>query len=65
MDFPEENYTLLAELARCIRGKMIISVNDIPQMRRVFTELNIQTVNINYSLAGKPTPRRELVICNF
>lgn len=44
---------------------MIISVNDIPQMREVFTGLNIQTVNINYSLAGKSTPRRELLICNF
>ncbi|ROJ19128.1 restriction endonuclease subunit M [Escherichia coli] len=65
VDFPEGNYSRLAELARCIRGKMIISVNDIPQMREVFTGLNIQTVNINYSLAGKPTPRRELLICNF
>lgn len=65
VDFPEGNYSRLSELARSIKGKMIISVNDIPQMREVFTGLNIQTVNINYSLAGKPTPRRELVIFNF
>lgn len=65
MDFPIGNYVHMAELARSIKGKMIISVNDIPEMRQAFNGLNIQTVDINYSLAGKPSPRQELVICNF
>lgn len=65
VDFPIGNYVHMAELARSIKGKMIISVNDIPEMRQAFNGLNIQTVDINYSLAGKPSPRQELVICNF
>ncbi|EJA5114222.1 DNA adenine methylase [Salmonella enterica] len=65
VDFPIDNYVHMAELARSIKGKMIISVNDIPEMRQAFNGLNIQTVDINYSLAGKPSPRQELVICNF
>lgn len=65
VDFPMDNYVLMAELARSIRGKMIISVNDIPEMREVFAGLNIQSINVNYTLSGKCTPRRELVICNF
>ncbi|MCS1530063.1 DNA adenine methylase, partial [Escherichia coli] len=55
----------LAELARCIRGKMIISVNDIPEMRQVFNGLNIHCVKVNYSLAGKGTLRRELIVSNL
>jgi DNA adenine methylase len=52
VDFPIGNYVHMAELARSIKGKMIISVNDIPEMRQAFNGLNIQTVDINYSLAG-------------
>lgn len=65
VEFGLENYVQIAQLAREIKGKMIISVNDIPEMRRVFDGLNLQSVGINYSLSGKPAPRRELVICNF
>ncbi|MGS4664856.1 DNA adenine methylase [Citrobacter farmeri] len=65
VEFGLENYDHMAELARSIKGKMIISVNDIPEMRQAFKGLNIQTVCINYSLSGKSSPRQKLVICNF
>ncbi|ECD9274890.1 DNA adenine methylase [Salmonella enterica subsp. salamae] len=67
VDFPIGNYIHMSELARNIKGKMIISVNDIPEMRQAFNGLNIQTVDISYNLkvTGKATPRKELVICNF
>ncbi|EDD2459389.1 DNA adenine methylase [Salmonella enterica] len=65
VEFGLENYDHMAELARRIKGKMIISVNDIPEMRRVFNGLNINCVEINYSLAGKGTPRRELIVSNL
>ncbi|MBG6244772.1 restriction endonuclease subunit M [Candidatus Symbiopectobacterium sp. 'North America'] len=63
--FGLENYDRMAQLAREIKGKMIISVNDIPEMRQAFDGLNLQSVGIKYSLSGKSAPRRELVICNF
>jgi DNA adenine methylase len=67
VEFGLENYDHMAELARRIKGKMIISVNDIPEMRQAFNGLNIQTVDISYNLkvTGKATPKKELVICNF
>ncbi|EKO8773786.1 DNA adenine methylase [Salmonella enterica] len=67
VDFPIGNYIRMATLARSIKGKMIISVNDIPEMRQAFNGLNIQSVDISYNLkvTGKATPRKELVICNF
>ncbi|EGL4103991.1 DNA adenine methylase [Salmonella enterica subsp. enterica serovar Panama] len=65
VEFGLENYDHMADLARRIKGKMVISVNDIPEMRQVFNGLNIHSVEINYSLAGKGTPRRELIISNL
>lgn len=51
--FGLENYDRMAQLAREIKGKMIISVNDIPEMRQAFNGLNLQSVGIKYSLSGK------------
>ena len=67
VEFGLENYDHMADLARRIKGKMIISVNDIPEMRQVFNGLNMQSVDISYNLkvTGKPSPKKELVICNF
>lgn len=67
VDFPMKNYSRMAALAKNIKGKMIISVNDIPEMKKAFNGLNIQTVDINYNLTahGKAVKKKELVICNF
>ena len=67
VEFGLENYDHMADLARRIKGKMIISVNDIPEMRQAFNGLNMQSVDISYNLkvTGKPNPKKELVICNF
>ena len=67
VEFGLENYDHMADLARRIKGKMIISVNDIPEMRQVLNGLNMQSVDISYNLkvTGKPSPKKELVICNF
>lgn len=57
----------MADLARRIKGKMIISVNDIPEMRQAFNGLNIQSVDISYNLkiTGKSSRKKELIILNF
>ncbi|HHQ5912259.1 TPA: DNA adenine methylase [Enterobacter hormaechei subsp. hoffmannii] len=67
VEFGLENYDHMADLARRIKGTMIISVNDIPEMRQAFNGLNMQSVDISYNLkvTGKPSPKKELVICNF
>ncbi|EIJ5166972.1 DNA adenine methylase [Salmonella enterica] len=67
VDFPMDNYTRMANLARRIKGKMVISVNDIPEMRHVFSRLQMHAVDIKYNLqtTGKASPKRELIISNF
>jgi DNA adenine methylase len=67
VEFDLDQYDRLAELAKTIKGKMIITVNDIPEMRKTFKGLTMQTVGINYTVGGadKPAKRTELIIRNF
>ncbi len=67
VDFSLEQYDVMAALARTIKGKMVISVNDIPEMRKAFSGLNMDTVPISYTVGGKQGrgERSELVIRNW
>ncbi|EBE9327984.1 DNA adenine methylase [Salmonella enterica] len=66
VNFPMSEYLRMAQIATSMRGKMIILVNDIPEMRKAFAGLEIRTLDHQYSVRrGKGTPVRELVIRNF
>lgn len=67
VDFSLDQYTRMAELARSIKGRMIISVNDIPEMRQAFAWLNMESIGITYTVGGANKSGRtaELVIRNW
>jgi len=52
VEFGLEQYAHMAELARSIKGRMVISVNDIPEMRQAFAGLAMERLEINYSVGG-------------
>lgn len=68
VDFPLEQYDRMAELARTIQGRMIISVNDIPAMRKAFSSLEIERAELCYTVGGAGRSKEksgELIIRNF
>ena len=68
VDFGLEQYNHLADLARNIKGKMIISVGDIPEMRQAFAGLTVERVDINYTVGGGGRSKAkagELIIRNW
>lgn len=68
VEFGLGEYDRMAELARTIKGKMVISVNDVPEMRRAFRGLSISTADITYRVGGSGRargPSRELIVTNF
>jgi DNA adenine methylase len=68
VDFGLDEYSRMAELARSIQGKMVISVNDIPEMRQAFAGLHIETTDITYSVGGAGRSKAkssELIITSF
>lgn len=65
VDFPLEGYFRMGERARQVHGSMVISVNDVPEMREAFQGLHMEQLGINYTVGGGVgTPARELLIWN-
>lgn len=65
VEFGLEQYDTIAKMARKIKGSMIISVNDIPEMRQTFSGLNIEAVELKYSIGSNRHQGKELIISNF
>jgi DNA adenine methylase len=61
-----EDFRQMAELLGAIKGRFILSINDHPEVRKLFAGFHIETVKITYSLhriVGKR--HQELLIRNF
>lgn len=65
-EFPFEEYEAMATLAREVQGKVIISINDHPDIRQVFDGLRIEEVSLNYTVGTSNSKKaKELVIYNW
>lgn len=67
VDFPFSEYELMAQWMRTLKGKAIVSINDHPEIRRVFDGLHMETVGINYTVGGggRAAERTELIIWSW
>ena len=69
VDFPFENYERMADFMRRCKGKVMVSINDHPDIRRVFAGFHFETVDIRYSNTnqrqGKAEVSGELVVMNW
>lgn len=68
MPFAFENYERMAEWVRSAKGRVMISINDHPDIRRVFDGLPMRALSIRYSVAsryGSPSDSGELMITNY
>lgn len=66
--FEWEQYERLAAAARQCRGKMLISINDHPDIRALFEGLSMLTLEQQYTVGGSragAAPAHELVIANY
>lgn len=63
--FPLEEYSALAATMGRVKGKAILSINDHPEMRRIFGSFRTKAVGVNYSVnnrSGNGSPARELIV---
>lgn len=64
--FERDDFGRLAEQLRNIKGKFCMSINDVPEIRRLFNAFRIRSVPTTYSVgAAKQKPVRELLIMNY
>lgn len=64
--FGFEEYTAMADFARSIQGHLLISINDHPDIRQVFSGLAVKAMDYCYSVAGggQKTACTELLFSN-
>jgi hypothetical protein len=64
---PKAQYELLAAKMRQAKGKVIVSLNDHPDVRRCFGDFQVETLQIDYTVGGgaKRAPRGELIIYSW
>ncbi|SDF72491.1 DNA adenine methylase [Onishia taeanensis] len=67
VEFGFEHYERLAELMATVKGKILVSINDHPDIRRVFAGFDKKPLRITYTAGGgkKAKPAGELLIANF
>jgi len=68
VDFGIEQYEQMADTARTMKGKCIISLNDVPQMRKIFKGLKAKKAKIEYTVGGATSRRKqatELILRNW
>lgn len=60
--FGREDFGRLADQLRGLKGRFILSINDVPEIRELFAWAALEPVDLNYRLSGRPTAARELII---
>lgn len=69
VDFPFEEYERMAAFMRTCKGKVMVSINDHPDIRQAFEGFHMEQLSIKYSVAnqrrGGSAASAELVIMNW
>lgn len=66
--FERGDFERLAGLLRGLQGRFLLSLNDVPEVRKTFAGFRMQEVTTHYGIAaasGSSGPRAELFITNF
>ena len=65
-NFVEADFVKLSERLRRIRGKFVLSLNDVPEVRKIFQGFHFREIDLAYTTQRIPGKRfRELLITNF
>ncbi|WP_429813515.1 DNA adenine methylase [Ensifer sp. B1-9] len=61
--FDRDQFAALAKRLRRLRGRFIMSINDVPEIRKTFEGFALHEAELTYSVsAGKATNARELIV---
>lgn len=65
-NFEQNDYEQMAERLKTLKGKFLLSLNDVPEIRRIFAEFNIHTLEMTYTAQRKSGKKyQELLIANY
>ena len=65
-NFSERDFQELEELLRNLRGRFVLSLNDLPEVRTLFSRFRLRQIELPYTAQREAGKRyRELLISNF
>lgn len=62
--FSPDDFLSLAKQLTSIKGQFIMSLNDVPDIREIFSAFSLKPVDTKYTVSGKATSAKELIIQN-
>ena len=65
--FSREDFKKLADQLKGIQGHFLLSLNDVPSVRETFSDFEIESVEVTYSVCKRKEDRRtfgEVIISN-
>lgn len=62
--FGRDQFVLMAERLGSLKGRFILSINDVPEIREIFAAFRMEEEELTYTVGGseKPKAARELII---
>jgi len=60
--FSPSDFELLRDLLEGLQGRFILSLNDRPEVRQIFSQFAIEEVSLHYGVGGGMRPAREVII---
>lgn len=65
--FRRDDFTRMASVLSALKGRFILSVNDVPALREIFAQFSTTPIETTYSVGGMDRAKRvgELVISNL
>lgn len=63
--FSKDDFSKLAGILKEAKGKFLLSLNDVPEIRQIFSEFFIKDVSLKYSCGRNPKAANELFIRNY
>lgn len=65
--FNQDEFAVMAECLKGIKGRFIMSINDTPEIRKTFSGFHLSEVGVTYTVAGGANQDRfgELIIMNY
>lgn len=65
--FDRSEFEVMAGLLKAIKGRFIMSINDTPEIREIFSDFHLSEVGVTYTVGGGANQGRfgELIIMNY
>lgn len=66
--FSRADFTAMADQLQQLKGRFILSINDVPEVRHIFSHFDIEEVTVTYTIGARTkgeAKNKELIISNL